>query len=552
MKFFQNDNMAYLSGLPTDVLHRVDGSVWRAGFALALVLVVLYLSLVSNSIVDRRRRKLPPGPRGWPLIGNLLDLADSESVRDTVRRWHEEYGDVFYTKIGGTDYIWLSSPEAVKDLMDKKSAIYSSRPHLPLAQDVASGKSRQLFMAYGPEWRGLRKHSHALLNLGASKKYRPVQNFESKVVLNDLLNQPDQYYTINRRYSTSVIMLVTYGYRIPSFEDPLITKIFSVLENLSIMSAPGAFVVETLPGLAQLPQWIFGNWRTWGKKAFAHDSKIYLELWEKLKKTTDEGTAKNCFCRDFYLNDPKKNGIDDLLAAYTCGGLVEAGSETTATTVNNWMLAMTLYPEAMKKGQAELDSVVGSSRMPEWDDEKDLPYIRAMIKETLRWRPVNKFGMYHASTEDDWYEGHFIPKNSVVVLNWWAIQRDAKRFADSDKFDPARYLNSPLSAAEYMNSPNPNERDHFSYGAGRRACPGVHLAEKSLFILISRTLWAFNIRKKRNKDGSAVEPTTRMMPGFLSVPEPFECDITCRSDAHAKIIRSNFESAQAEGLNYMQ
>lgn len=340
-------------------------------------------------------------------------------MRTRVRDWHRAHGDVFYTKIGATDYIWLSSPKAVKDLMDKKSAIYSSRPYLPLAQDVASGKSRQLFMAYGPEWRGLRKHSHALLNLGAARRYMPLQELESRVVLHDLLRRPEEFYTINRRYATSVIMLVTYGYRVPSFEDPLITKIFSVMGNLSTMMAPGAFAVETIPGLAKLPQWMFGNWYTWGKKAFEHDSKIYLELWEQLKKTTDEGKAMDCFVKDFYLKDPKKNGIDDLLAAYTCGGLVEAGSETTATTVNNWTLAMTLYPEAMRKGQEEIDRVVGSDRMPVWDDEEDLPYIRAMIKETLRWRPVNKFGMYHSVTEDDWYEGHFIPKDSVVVLNWW-------------------------------------------------------------------------------------------------------------------------------------
>ncbi|SPO07779.1 related to O-methylsterigmatocystin oxidoreductase [Cephalotrichum gorgonifer] len=393
-------------------------------------------------------------------------------------------------------------------------------------------------MAYGPEWRNLRKHSHALLNLSAAKRYTPMQELESKVVLHDLLNRPDQYYTINRRYATSVIMLVTYGYRVPSFEDPLITKIFSVLEHLSIMMAPGHFAVETIPGLAKLPQWLFGNWRSWGEMAFSHDSKIYLDLWETLKRTTDDGTANDCFSKDFYLNNPKRNGIDDLLAAYTCGGLVEAGSETTATTINNWTLAMALYPEVMRKAQEEVDRVVGSGRMPGWEDEENLPYIRAMIKETLRWRPVNKFGMYHSLSEDDWYEGHFIPKDSVVVLNWWAIQRDENRYPDPDAFEPSRYLDSPLTAAEYINSHDP------------RSCPGVHLAEKSLFIVISRTLWGFNIQKKRGPDGKVVEPATKMMPGFLSVPTPFECDITCRSEKHRRIIEEEFEGVNFDGLTY--
>lgn len=292
---------------------------------------------------------------------------------------------------------------------------------MPLAQDVASAGRRQLFMAYGPQWRQLRKHSHALLNLNVSITYQPVQDFESKQVLRDLLESPQDFYSINRRYSTSVIMLVSYGHRVPSFDDPLIKKIYTVLDHLTDMTAPGRYAVDSFPSLASLPQFLLGNWRTRAQRYFEHDSKVYLDLWNQLKKEVDAGTAPPSFCKQFYLNDPAKNGIDELLAAYTCGGLIEAGSETTATTLNNWILAMVLFPEKAKKAQDELDKVVGSQRIPTWEDEKDLPYVRAMVKEVLRWRPVNKFGMFHATSEDDWYEGHFIPKGSVAVLNWWCV-----------------------------------------------------------------------------------------------------------------------------------
>ncbi|KAF7535024.1 hypothetical protein G7054_g5727 [Neopestalotiopsis clavispora] len=461
--------------LSYSTIHGVNYILLEGAVLSVVLLIGSYLLFVPNSITDRRRRKLPPGPRRWSPLGNYSDLKDSEQVRVKVRKWHQQYGDVFHTKIGTTDYIWLSSPEAVKDLLDKKSAIFSSRPYLPLAQDVASGQSRQLFMPYGTKWRSLRKHSHALLNQNASKQYQPVQDFESKVVLRDLLENPDEFYTINRRYSASVIMLVAYGHRIPSFDDPMITKIYKVLEHLSVMMAPGHFLVETFPALAALPQFMLGNWRSWGQKVFAHDSKIYLEFWDNLKVAIKNGTARDSFCKDFYLNNPEKSGIDDLLAAYTCGGLIEAGSETTATTINNWTLAMALNPEAMRKAQEEIDRVVGSDRLPTWEDEQDLPYVRAMIKETLRWRPVNKFGMYHAASEDSWYGDYFIPKDSVVVLNWWAIHADPKRYPNPEKFDPSRYLSYPLTAAEYINTNDPNDRDHFTYGAGRQVQPTLFL-----------------------------------------------------------------------------
>ena len=98
---------------------------------------------------------------------------------------------------------------------------------------------------------------------------------------------------------------------------------------------------------------------------------------------------------------------------------MEAGSETTSAFLNTFLLFATENPEVVTKAQEELDRVVGGDRYPTWEDEQNLPYIRACIKELLRMRPPNKVGIHHATTEDDWYEGMFIPKNSVVILNWW-------------------------------------------------------------------------------------------------------------------------------------
>ncbi|KAK3704007.1 hypothetical protein LTR37_014110 [Vermiconidia calcicola] len=511
-------------------------------YAVALVALPIfsflgfYLWATPNSLKDSRRRHLPPGPRGLPFLGNYLELSKPDTFRFHVQEWARQYGEIFYTRVGGSDYIWLSSPRMVKELMDKRSAIYSSRPPTPLAGDTASAGRRQLFMAYGPSYRTVRRIAHSLLNITISTSYQPIQDLESKQLMYDLLHDPDNFYDHNRRYSSSVVVTATYGHRIPNWDAEIVKNIYKVVNNLQSFASPGMWLVDTFPELRFLPQWMMGNWRTFGQKCFEHDSPIYLKLWRNLKQEVDEDRANPCFARDFYLSDPAKQGLDKLQAAYQTGGLVEAGSETTSAYQNTFILMMLQNPAVARKAQDEIDRVVGSKRLPAWEDEKDLPYLRATIKELLRTRPPNKIGIQHSTTEDDWFEGYFIPKGTVVFLNWWSINHDPTHWEKPEEFMPERYLNHPLTAAAYLNTADPNDRDHFSYGAGRRVCPGVHLAEKSLFLNIARVLWAFDLSKKVDEKGTFTEPEAGMMPGWMTIPLPFACDIRCRSEEKAKLI----------------
>jgi cytochrome P450 len=134
------------------------------------------------------------------------------------------------------------------------------------------------------------------------------------------------------------------------------------------------------------------------------------------------------------------------------------------------MCQLALHPEVVAKAQVELDRVIGKSRTPTWDDEYNLPYIRAIIKEIMRYRPITKSGQLHMLLEDDEYNGYFIPKGAIVMISWWAIHFDPKRYPDPWKFKPERFLNHTLSAAEYTAMGDVSQRDHFGYGAGRRVC----------------------------------------------------------------------------------
>jgi cytochrome P450 len=137
-----------------------------------------------------------------------------------------------------------------------------------------------------------------------------------------------------------------------------------------------------------------------------------------------------------------------------------------------------------------------------------------------------------------------------MLIQYRAIHRDPSLWKNPDAFDPSRYLNHTLSAADYINSSDPYARDHFTYGAGRRVCPGVHVAERSLYINIARVLWGFDIAKPKDRKGEVVEPTQAMVRGFMSVPEEFECAITPRSEKHADVIREEFAEAEKGGISF--
>jgi cytochrome P450 len=165
-----------------------------------------------------------------------------------------------------------------------------------------------------------------------------------------------------------------------------------------------------------------------------------------------------------------------------------------------WTLAMIAYPDTQARAQAELDAVVGRSRLPTFADYPHLPYIRAMVKEILRWSPLTPLCIPHQSTEDDWYEGMFIPKGTICLPNLWYMNRDPEIYgADAAQFNPARYLD--VNGHVTLAPPDTKEEGHFAYGFGRRICIGRHIANNSLFVNIAIMLWASKIERKKDASG---------------------------------------------------
>jgi cytochrome P450 len=164
---------------------------------------------------------------------------------------------------------------------------------------------------------------------------------------------------------------------------------------------------------------------------------------------------------------------------------------------------MLAYPQTQDRAQEELDMVVGRGRLPSFTDRHHLPYIQAMVKEVLRWRPPLPFGIPHVTTADDWYEGMFIPKGTMCIPNIWQCNHQIEVYGkDADEFNPARFLDEHGQLA-----PGPSdakEEGHMTYGYGRRSCVGKYLANDSLFIDIATMLWALRFERLKDASGNSV------------------------------------------------
>jgi hypothetical protein len=151
---------------------------------------------------------------------------------------------------------------------------------------------------------------------------------------------------------------------------------------------------------------------------------------------------------------------------------------------------------------------------------------------------------------DDWVDGYKIPKGSIIFINAWGMHHDSTRFPDPDTFDPDHYKGVTALASELAQASNPDDRDHYGYGSGRRLCPGIHLAERNLFLAIAKLLWAFDFKPGRDEDGQEVlpdvDPKTGYSEGFLVCAKPYKLDVKVRSENREHTILKEYASAKRD------
>ncbi|OBT75491.1 hypothetical protein VF21_04923 [Pseudogymnoascus sp. 05NY08] len=483
------------------------------------------------------RRNLPPGPKPLPIVGNARDFPPADVPE--FQHWlkHKDlYGPVSSVTVLGTTLIVIHDKKVAHDLLEQNSIKTSGRPTMVFANQLCGYETVMVCKGYTSTFRYHRKFLHQELGTKASAaQFRDVQEIEVSRQLVRALNKPENFLDHFKTTAAATILKMTYGYTIePHKPDVLVDLTDKMMTEFSLAAVPMAWPVDLIPILRHIPENFPGVKfkkiaRKWRKSIRATAYTPYRFAQRQIAANGHQQSYVSKLIRKFGSENETAtlNTDDEEAIVWTAASLYGAAADTTVITLSVFTLAMVMFPHVQHKAQEEIDRVVGTDRLPNFDDRDRLPYISAIVKETLRWWPIAPMGFPHAVDGDIEYNGLHIPKGALLLPAVWWFLHNPEVYSDPASFDPERFL-SP------RNEPDP---DTEGFGYGRRICPGRFFADSSLYINMVQTLATFKITKSIGNDGKEIAVDVKPKPGILSYPTEFQFQAAPRSQKHVDLIR---------------
>ncbi|KAK0235434.1 cytochrome P450 [Armillaria nabsnona] len=494
-------------------------------FWAGVVVSIVVLAVLSALFWSNTRLPFHPGPPPKLLSGNIHQLPGTAPWA-AFAEWSRQYGSaIIHYRLFRRRFIVLNSVEAVLALLEHRSNIYSDRPMQWMYNELAErGMSVFHISSQHPNHKNYRRLLQSGLNSRAVQGYRGILERELRILLDGLVDSPDNFSKHFRRNAGAIVLDVAYGWPVTSDDDYFVSLMEEAFSLHRQVARPGRWLVEEIPFLRFIPSWMPG----------AHFKRFALLVRDRMKaieqaplKWTKErvasGTAGESFTSQL-LQPQDGHCVDkeeERIISWCSSALYAGGADTTVSIMLSFIALMMQYPDVQKVAQNEIDTVLGNQRLPNLGDQSSLPYISALLKEILRYSPAARLGLPHRVIEEDTYGGCRIPKGSTVIANIWAICRDPSVYPDPDTFDPNRFL-----------SRHETDPRKLVFGFGRRVCPGAGFAEVQLFLNITNILACFNILKPLDATtGEEYLPEITYTVGATSHPSPFKCQIVPRAKA---------------------
>ncbi|XP_037479558.1 cytochrome P450 84A1-like [Triticum dicoccoides] len=464
-----------------------------------------FIASVVFVVLQRQRRRgkakappLPPGPYPLPIVGNMfiMDQLTHRGLAALAKR----YGGILHLRLGQVHAVVLSTPEYAREVLQAQDVAFSNRPATVAAIYLTYDRADMAFAHYGPFWRQMRKLC--------------VMKLFSRRRAGTWLAVRDESAALVRAVARRSGECVNLG-----------ELIFNLTKNVTFRAAFGADAAgdagkrdEFIAIMQEFSQLFGGSsigdfipWLGWadqGLNVRARAARTALD--EFIDRIIDEHMrrGKNPDDVDADMVDdmlaflpeakPKKTAGDDLqnslrLTRENIKAMIMdvmfGGTETVASGIEWAMTEMMHSPDDICRLQQELADVVGLDRNVDESDLDKLPFLKCVIKETLRLHPPIPI-LHHENVEDCVVGGYSVPRGSSVMINVFAIGRDAKVWKDANMFRPSRFMAGEGEAARVDFKGNCFE--FLPFGSGRRSCPGMALGIYSLEFAVAQLAHGFS------------------------------------------------------------
>ncbi|XVE61225.1 hypothetical protein DITRI_Ditri06bG0022400 [Diplodiscus trichospermus] len=449
-----------------------------------IVSLILPITIIFLRAILRGKPRLPPSPRALPVIGHMHLLGPIP--HQAFNKLSNRYGPLIYFYIGSKPCLLVSSPELAKDVYKNHETTFLNRPRSANLDYLTYGTSDMATAPYGPLWKYMKKLCMSeLLGTRTLDQFLPVRREEMKRFVEIIQEKAEAGNAVDvgvelMRLTNNIISRMMLSKRCSDKEDDAndVQTLVKEMNNLGTK-----FNLSDLICFCK-------NLDLQGFRKRLKDArerydilmeKIILEHKEARKKNGAEGDRVNDVL-DILIDVSEDENAEMKLTRENIKAFIMnlfgAGTETSSVTVEWGLAELINHPNVMEKAQKEIDSVVGRNRILEESDIANLPYLKAIVKETLRLHPAGPLAV-RESTEDCIIGGYEIPEGTRLFVNLWALGRDPKHWENPLEFTPERFLTEAWRQGTNQFQFLDVRGQHFSllpFGSGRRSCPGASLA----------------------------------------------------------------------------
>ncbi|KAI9200331.1 hypothetical protein LWI28_006137 [Acer negundo] len=461
----------------------------------------LFFLLILKHLFHKQTqyKNLPPSPpNSFPIIGHLHLL--KKPIHSELQNLSNKYGSILKLSFGNRNILLVSSPAAIEEVFSKNDVVFANRPRLLISKYLNYNYTSVGASPYGQHWRNLRRlMALEIFSTSRLKTFQSIREDEVRLLLKNLHQSSSQSSFTKAEMksklselSFNVIMRIVAGKRYfgvdetDSDEAKLFRDIIKEIFEISGASNPGDFI----PALRWLNYHSFEKrMKILHKKGDSFMQSLIDENRIRTRKIgpgdDQEEKTRTMIDSMLSLQESEPNYYTDEIIKGMILTLLSAGTDTSAATIE-WAMSLLLNnPAVLKKARAEVDNYVGHDRLVDEPDLAKLPYIQSIVNETLRLYPVAPLLAPHESSDDTTIGGYHVPRQTMLMVNAWAIHRDPKVWDDPTSFKPERFeglMEGGHEADNYKFVP---------FGLGRRACPGAGLANRVMGLALAALIQCF-------------------------------------------------------------